>query len=238
MFGFFDELYDSLLETDPELLKLFDIKERYEVKDSNKLVPQLYWGNPLNPKYVILGKNPSYLIDDEFDCKYFNEELKNNLIFEKHLNGDTKIINLLTNRNELFGLSYVAKWWQRVFGELKEFKENQDLFMCNVFIANIYGYYSKEKSPKKAFNDVKLLEKAHIKKYISYVCSALESAEIIFIMWKDSISAWEYLLNKSNYTFFERIKKKIYVVNKKYPTNNILRIKDDLKICDCEYKSL
>lgn len=226
------------LKEDKEILKHFRIKNRFIIENQKHLVPQLFWGNLKDPKYVILGKNPSYTIEDEFDCKYFYNDLKKNLKIENHLNDNNRIINLLTNRNELFGLSYVAKWWQRSFSNLDDYKTNPEYFMTKVAIANIYGYYSKDSSPEKPFVNIELLNKSHIFKYIKELRAAIENAEIIFILWEDSIPAWEYILNNDCEGFFDKQKRKIYISNIKNRRNKILKIFDELKIDKCTYKSI
>ncbi len=231
---------DSDIVEDEEILDLFLRDDKREiVPEMVELVPQLFWGNLKDPQLVILGKNPSYTVEDELDCKYYSKELKENLKVENHCDAKKEdVVNLLSNLSNRFYTSNASRWWRRYLSGLSKNNDNKQVSMSEIGIFNIYGYYAKDGSPDEAYHNAKMLEKAHIIKYIDTVYNVLQTAKTIVIMWKGSIPAWEYLLRGKCKDFFRNGEKDIYVANIKCNNICVLQLKDELKIKNIKWDSI
>ena len=181
------------------------------------LVPQFYWGNINGAEIIILGKNPSYSIDDELDNKYLSKYLKRNLEYNKR---DDEVVNLLTNANCEFSLSGTSRWWRKAFDgwELYENCTDKNIFMNKVAIFNMFGFYSpslSEKPSKESYINDELKNK---------IIELLNDCEEIYIMWKASIDWWFGENGLLKIEISEDMKKKLYIVNSKCSCNS--RLKD------------
>ena len=184
-------------------------KEGYE--DKAHLVPQFYWGNIDKASIVILGKNPSYSLNDEMDNMYLRKYLEQNLSF---YNRNEETINLLTNIDCEFSLSGTARWWRNAFEGWEEYDKCKDKnhFMNDVAIFNMFGFYSptlSEKPAAKSYIDDEIKAK---------IIKLLKKCSRIYIMWYVSIDWWfgkDGLLGID----IEECKDRVFVVNSKCSCN-------------------
>lgn len=191
----------------------YNLKRESGYENSDQLVPQFYWGNIEKPRIVILGKNPSYSIDDELDNKYLRKYLKDNLDYD---NRDDKVVKLLTNTDCDFSLSGTSRWWRKAFDGWKLFEEcpDKNSFMKNVVIFNMFGFYSpslNEKPSKESYIDDNKKNK---------IIELLNDCEEIYIMWKASIDWWFGENGLLKIEISEDMKKKLYIVNSKCSCNS------------------
>ena len=126
------------------------------------LIPQPWLGNILNPKIVILGKNPGFV-----DTGYVND-ITDNAVDSENSIRDYLIANLENNiqkRKQLYlklyeneycinsikwvladeNQSSLSKWWKDFFTRVgyNDYKNIRDSFGDDICIINYYGYYSK-----------------------------------------------------------------------------------------------
>ncbi len=187
---------DVLAENEKELIKEKGIKE---------LIPQFWWGDIdcEEPEMVILGRNPSFCIDDILDNKYFSDD------FKKNINGNNESKNLLLGQDKIFICSGVSRWWREAF------KGRNITSMEGIAIYNLFGFYSK-KYPKNI--DIKLSHINVLEDLKEKIVKQIKSSKIVFLMWEKSFDAWKELLGKENFKGMN-----IYVVNHKCACNRYLK---------------
>ena len=202
------------------------IKKRINpYSEKQDLLCQYCWGNLEEPKVIILGKNPSYSMEDEVDNHFFGNYLKLNCVLE---NRDVNVVNLLTNFEEMFYTSSTARWWRRAFtgwnyktgpktkdkkGAFENLEiEEKRLFMNNIAIFNLYGFYS-EYLDKEQDNENYTIEASLLDKL-----KALMKKELpIYIMWYKSIDWW-----KNKGIDLDSYSGMVYVVNGSCSANKCL----------------
>ena len=118
------------------------VKELFAYDDNTSLIPQCFWGNINDPEIIILAKNPSHVLTDDIDNKYFKNTLTENLkIKNRSKNHNNILFSDSSFDNDIpFELSGVSKWWRDFFGESINL-ENKNDFMEKVCIINLCGYY-------------------------------------------------------------------------------------------------
>ncbi len=205
---------DNYLIEQCNILSKKYIKNRKAIFGDIPLFPQLYWGNLHNPDIIILGKNASYSVEDELDNSYFDDILKENALPNKN-NNRYFIEDILTNLTSKFALSNTSRWWRNAFSGWGPYEtcEDQNHFMGNVAIVNMYGFYSESL-------DTKPEEKSYLEnepEILDMIRNHVKSRKPVYIMWKKSIEWWEELLGVKFYL------DTTYIVNGKNSRNRLLK---------------
>lgn len=202
---------------DQELFKKYNFISKTE-DGKNTLVPQLWWGNLIKPKVVILGKNPSYRSesksikgksdDKDNSCDGTRNYLENNITRNEF---NTNFLDIIKD-------SYVSFWWRNFLGD-----ENVDLLKNNIAVLNIFGYYSVNSDYLDKIQD-SYLKQSHIYKRNEKVKQLLKQAKAIIFLWQGSEKVWNKVLSSNeemNEKFFDdkSIRKKLYFANYKNGRN-------------------
>lgn len=172
------------LKKDCQKLSNKYIKHREMIFGDIPLIPQLYWGNCINPDTIILGKNASYSVEDEIDNFHFRMDLLKNALSNED-NNRYFLSNLLVDTTKEFCMTSVSRYWRNAFSGWDDYECgcNKNSFMDNVAIINMYGFYSEELSEKPK-------EKSYLEEepeLLDMIRNHIKSGKTIYIMWKKSI---------------------------------------------------
>lgn len=187
---------NSILKKDEN--NIDKIKEIFGYDDNTNLIPQCFWGNIINPEIIILAKNPSHVLTDDIDNKYFRNTLIENLKIKDRNNIHNNLLfcDSSFDKDIPFELSGVSKWWQDFFGENINL-ENKNDFMETVCIINLCGYYktSLDKPiPEELFWFYNPNKENHIDDYIEKLLNR-DNVRIISVWALNDSNPWTKILN-------------------------------------------
>ena len=187
---------NSILKKDEN--NIDKIKEIFGYDDNTNLIPQCFWGNIINPEIIILAKNPSHVLTDDIDNKYFRNTLIENLKIKdrKNIHNNLLFCNSSFDKDIPFELSGVSKWWRDFFGENINL-ENKNDFMKKVCVINLCGYYKTsldEPIPEELFWFYNPNKENHIDDYIEKLLN-IDNVRIISVWALNDSNPWTKILN-------------------------------------------
>jgi len=141
--------YDELVIKDIDDKPLIELSNMY----ASKCIPHFFWGNIINPKFIILGNNPSYSsVFDEAELNLYGKDLidiYNNYSKDNFINFSDDKYNIrendyykekLPSKCGLRGNRSTYEWWHDVTKDdlelTKAFQKNE------VAVFNLVGYHS------------------------------------------------------------------------------------------------